>query len=192
MFTIYINAFVTGAIIMSFEMIGSRYINPFFGSGIFTWASIISTVLIALMLAYFLGGWVADKAPRQRVLGMFVFFSSIYLCIAPYFANPLFEFVFNSIEDVRMGSLTAALSLMALPIIGMGVYSPFAIRLVLNNTQNSGSIAGRVYGISTAGSIFGTLGTTFFLIPMMGTHNLTILLGAIGILSGLSLMARKS
>ena len=45
---IYLVAFVTGAIVMSFEMLGSRYLNPYFGSGIYTWASLISTVLAAL------------------------------------------------------------------------------------------------------------------------------------------------
>jgi len=33
--TIYLAAFVTGAIVMSFEMLGSRYLNPYFGSGIY-------------------------------------------------------------------------------------------------------------------------------------------------------------
>src|SRR5262249_37692385 len=45
---IYFVAFVTGAIVMSFEMLGSRYLNPYFGSGIYTWAALISTVLAAL------------------------------------------------------------------------------------------------------------------------------------------------
>ncbi len=39
---VYITAFVTGAIVMSFEMLGSRYLNPYFGSGIYTWAALIS------------------------------------------------------------------------------------------------------------------------------------------------------
>ena len=38
---IYIVAFLTGAIVMSFEMLGSRYLNPYFGSGIYTWAALI-------------------------------------------------------------------------------------------------------------------------------------------------------
>ena len=37
-------------------MLGSRYLNPYFGSGIYTWAALISTVLIALTAGYFLGG----------------------------------------------------------------------------------------------------------------------------------------
>ena len=67
---IYAAAFVTGAIVMSFEMLGSRYLNPYFGSGIYTWAALISTVLIALTAGYFLGGALADRIapPRSRCL----------------------------------------------------------------------------------------------------------------------------
>ena len=69
---IYLAAFVTGAIVMSFEMLGSRYLNPYFGSGIYTWASLISTVLAALCVGYFIGGWlgrplsVGRRARRDR------------------------------------------------------------------------------------------------------------------------------
>jgi hypothetical protein len=54
---IYIVAFVTGAIVMSFETLGSRYLNPYFGNGIYTWAALISTVLAALSAGHFLGGF---------------------------------------------------------------------------------------------------------------------------------------
>ena len=70
--TIYLAAFITGAIVMSFEMLGSRYLNPYFGSGIYTWASLISTVLAALCVGYFIGGHrgrplsVGDRARRDR------------------------------------------------------------------------------------------------------------------------------
>jgi hypothetical protein len=45
---IYLVAFVCGAIVMSFEMLGSRYLNPYFGSGIYTWAALISTSPLGL------------------------------------------------------------------------------------------------------------------------------------------------
>jgi len=54
---ICIAAFLTGAIVMSFEMLGSRYLNPYFGNGIYTWAALISTVLAALSAGHFLGGF---------------------------------------------------------------------------------------------------------------------------------------
>jgi spermidine synthase len=69
------------------------------------------------------------------------------------------------------------------------MYSPFGIRLLLQSAQRSGRTSGFVYGISTAGSIIGTLGTTFILIPSIGTRAITFTLGIAGVLSGLLLIA---
>ena len=35
--TIYANAFLIGAVLMGFEMLGSRYLFPYFGGDIGTW-----------------------------------------------------------------------------------------------------------------------------------------------------------
>jgi spermidine synthase len=185
---IYIAAFVTGAIVMSFEMLGSRYLNPYFGSGIYTWAALISTVLAALTAGYFLGGYIADRTVSAAVLGMIVCLASLYLLILPSFAEAILTFVLDAVENVRLGSLYSALAIMFLPVMLLGVYSPFAIRLLLQATQHSGTVSGTVYGVSTAGSIVGTLGTTFYLIPLLGTRSITLLLGAAGLVCGLCLM----
>ncbi len=185
---IYIVAFVTGAIVMSFEMLGSRYLNPYFGSGIYTWAALISTVLAALTAGYFLGGFIGDRTVSAAVLGTIVGIASLYLLALPSFAEAILGFVFDTIDNVRVGSLYSALAIMFLPVTLLGVYSPFAIRLVLRAAQHSGTVSGSVYGVSTAGSIAGTLGTTFFLIPMIGTRAITLFLGAVGICCGLLLI----
>src|SRR5207237_4369902 len=88
---IYSVAFVTGAIVMSFEMLGSRYLNPYFGSGIYTWAALISTVLIALTAGYFVGGSLADRTVSAAVLGATVLTGSAYLLFLPIFAQCLLE-----------------------------------------------------------------------------------------------------
>ena len=186
---IYGIAFVTGAIVMSFEMLGSRYLNPHFGSGIYTWASLISTVLAALTLGYFLGGALADRRPSATVLGATILVGSVYLLLLPTFANGLLELVLEAFDDVRSGSLAAAMAIMLFPVTFLGMYSPFAIRLLLRSPQRSGMVSGTVYGISTAGSIVGTLGTTFFLIPAMGSRAITLSLGAAGLVAGLALVA---
>jgi predicted membrane-bound spermidine synthase len=78
---------------------------------------------------------------------------------------------------------------MFFPVTFLGMYSPFAIRLSLHSAQRSGVVSGTVYGVSTAGSIIGTLGTTFFLIPTLGTRAITLTLGAVGLAAGLLLVA---
>jgi len=186
---LYVGAFLTGAIVMSFEMLGSRYLNPYFGSGIYTWAALISTVLAALTAGYFLGGIIADRTASATLLGTFVAAASFYLLVLPTFAQGILEFVFGANDNVRTASLVAAFAIMFPPVMMLGVYSPFAIRLLLHSAKRSGSVSGAVYGISTAGSIVGTLGTTFFLIPLLGTRAITLLLGAVGVGCGLTLVA---
>lgn len=187
--TIYLVAFVTGAIVMSFEMLGSRYLNPYFGSGIYTWASLISTVLAALCVGYFIGGLAADRYPSVTVLGATVLIGSVYVLVLPAFSERLLEFVLGAIDDVKTGSLAAAFAILFFPVTFLGMYSPFGIRLLLHSAQNSGRVSGTVYGVSTFGSIVGTLGTTFFLIPTIGTRAITLTLGLAGIASGLLLIA---
>jgi spermidine synthase len=186
---IYLVAFVTGAIVMGFEMLGSRYLNPYFGSGIYTWASLISTVLIALTAGYFLGGAIADRTASPKVLALIVIAGSAYLLALPAFAQPVLEFILDVIDDIRAGSLVSALALMLFPVTLLGMYSPFAIRLLLHSAQHSGRVSGAVYGVSTAGSIVGTLGTTFLLIPTIGSRAITLTLGAAGVVAGLALFA---
>jgi predicted membrane-bound spermidine synthase len=186
---IYVVAFIIGAIVMSFEMLGSRYLNPYFGSSIYTWAALISTILAALTAGYFLGGRIADRTVSAAVLGVIITIASLYLLILPSFADNLLKFVSDNVDNVRLGGLYSALAIMFVPATLLGVYSPFAIRLVLRTAQSSGTVSGAIYGVSTAGSIGGTLGTTFFLIPLIGTRAITLLLGAAGIFCGVCLMA---
>ncbi len=186
---IYLIAFVTGAIVMSFEMLGSRYLNPYFGSGIYTWASLISTVLGALTVGYFIGGWLADRTPSVTLLGVTVLIGSLYMLVLPSFAQPMLEWVLAGIDDIKAGSLLASMAILFFPVTFFGMYSPFAIRLMLRSAAQSGTVSGAVYGISTIGSIAGTLGTTFFLLPSMGSRTLTLTLGGIGVASALVLIA---
>ena len=190
--SLYLVAFVTGAIVMSFEMLGSRYLAPAFGAGIYTWASLISTVLAALCAGYFLGGYVADRHPSAAVLGTTVAIGSVYLLLLPAFSEQVVQFFAWQIDDIKLGSLAAAMAIMLFPVTFLGMYSPFAIRLLMDSKQNAGAVSGTVYGISTAGSILGTLVTTFFLIPLIGTRAITFALGILGLFGGALLVTAAS
>ena len=136
---IYGIAFVTGAIVMSFEMLGSRYLNPYFGSGIYTWASLISTVLMALTLGYFLGGWLADRTASLSVLGGH---RAGGLGLHAGAALVRRSRCSNSCSPIsttsRTGSLVASLAILLFPVTFFGMYSPFAIRLMLRSAAELG------------------------------------------------------
>ena len=186
---IYVNAFFLGFVLMSLEMLGSRYLNPYFGSSIYIWAALISTVLLALALGYFLGGALADKTPSPLLLGMVVLFAAYYIALIPLFYNQLCAYIYSVLPENRANSLIASLCLLFLPLLLLGIFSPFAIKLVLAHRANAGRVTGRIYGISTMGNIFGTLFISFFLIPLIGTRRITYVLSLINFLCAFSFFA---
>jgi spermidine synthase len=186
---IYANAFFLGIVLMSLEMLGSRYLNPYFGSSIYIWASLISTVLLALAVGYFLGGTLADNTPSPLFLGIVVLCAAFYIGLIPMFHNRLCVYIYNILPENRINSLIASICLLFIPLVLLGIFSPFAIKLILANNSNAGSVAGRIYGISTLGNIFGTLFTTFFLIPLIGTRLITYVLSLLNFLCAVSFFA---
>jgi hypothetical protein len=185
--TLYVNAFVVGGVVMGFEMLGSRYLNPYFGGGIGTWAGLISMVLCALTAGYFIGGNVVDRFPSPKVIAAGTGLAAIYLSVVPMSADVVMSAILDSIGDGPMAILLASAALLLLPLSALGMYSPVAIRLLIRSMHESGRVAGMVYGISTIGNIFGTLFTTFVLIPGMGSRAITYVAAGILVACSLSL-----
>jgi predicted membrane-bound spermidine synthase len=188
---IYSNAFVLGAVVMGFEMLGSRYLNPYFGGSVNTWAAIISSVLMALMLGYYAGGWLADRAPSARVLGTCIFVGAVYLGMTPILADFFLERIWLQLGDGLPALLTASCLLFVVPVLFLGMYLPFSVRLVLRSVASTGRITGGLYAVSTLGSVFGTLLTTFVLIPAVGTRAITYIAAIVVVISALSLWTVK-
>src|ERR1700733_14964772 len=95
--SILFNAFVVGGVLMGFEMLGSRYLFPYFGGGIEAWASLISTVLCALAIGYFVGGAVVGRYPSSRVIAGAILLAAIYLALGPATADLGVSQILNSI-----------------------------------------------------------------------------------------------
>ena len=182
------NAFFVGSVLMGFEMLGSRYLFPYFGGGIGTWAGLISTVLAALTIGYFVGGAVVDRNPSSRVITGSCAIAAAYLALVPISADPLMSAILNGIGDGPTAILIASSCLLLVPLSFLGTFSPVAVRLLLRSTEETGRIAGLVYGISTIGNIFGTLFTTFYLIPTIGSREITYVYATVLALCALSLL----
>jgi hypothetical protein len=169
-------------------MLGSRYLFPYFGGGIGTWAGLISTVLAALTIGYFAGGAVVDRRPSPRVIVASCAVAAAYLALVPASADRVMTTILGDIGDGPTAILTAASCLLLVPLSFLGTFSPVAVRLLLRSTHETGRIAGMVYGISTIGNIFGTLFTTFYLIPTIGSREITYVYAAVLALCALSLL----
>jgi len=169
--------FVVGFTLMGFEMLGSRYLNPYFGGGITTWASLISVVLIAMMVGYIVGGYLVDTYPSARLISIAAGLAGANMMTVPLFADSLISLILEKIGDGLWGVLTASFLLSFVPVALLSACSPFVVRLLLTDLRLSGRTTGIVYSISTLGNVLGTLVTTFVLIPAHGTRSITFAFG---------------
>lgn len=189
---ILLSAFLVGTAVMSLEMLASRYLNPYFGGTIFTWAALISVVLLAMMGGYFLGGYSVDKMKFPYMLELMIVIAGIYLIALPYFIDAILELVITTIDDVKAGALLGAFLITALPVACLSTFTPIAIGRTLKELSHTGRISGTIFAVSTAGNIFGTLMTSFYLIPNYGTRNLTQSISVLLLIALLIIFAAKA
>jgi len=178
-FTLEIVAFFCGAVVMAFEIVGSRMLGPYVGTSMFAWTSIIGVILLSLSIGYFWGGRIADRRPRADILSLFIFISALLIILTVLINKPVLEFLFSVIDNIHAISLISSLILFALPSILLGMVSPFAVRIKMKSPEKSGSTAGNLYAISTVGSIAGVFLSGFFLIPSFKISHILIMLSVI-------------
>ncbi|MCW3990219.1 MAG: fused MFS/spermidine synthase [Candidatus Bathyarchaeota archaeon] len=173
------NVFVSGAVVMALELVGSRILAPVFGDSIFVWGALIGVVMAALSLGYYVGGRMADRRPSYGVFSMILVSAGVLIMLIPLSSPLILEVVYLSGVGDKYGPIFASLLLLAVPTTLLGMISPYSVRMSAESIFNLGGISGSLYSISTAGSIFGTFFTVFVLIPSFGVRQIVFSLGVV-------------
>ena len=176
--------FVVGTGSLGAEIAAVRLLAPYFGASTVVWANTIGIVLVALSAGYWLGGRIADRHPHMRGLCLLSLAAAALLAAVPFVSGPLLDLGVTALDDASagafIGSLLAVLVLVAVPVLLLGMVSPWALRLAVRDVEGAGQVAGRLYALSTAGSLVGTLLSALLLIPLVGTRR-TFLVFALAI-----------
>lgn len=190
---LYFTVFISGLTSLAAEMAASRLMGNYFGSSNLVWASIIGLILIYLTVGNFVGGNWADRSPRYGTLYRILAWAGFSIALVPAISRPVLRWAANAFDSLEMGvlfgSFTAVMILFIVPIILMGMSSPFAIRLAIKDNQSAGSVSGRIYAISTLGSFIGTFIPVLLLIPLVGTFRTFLIHGFV--LLGCALVGLK-
>ena len=179
--------FCVGAATLGAEIAAARIVAPSFGASTVVWANTIAVELVALALGYWAGGALADRHPHARGLALLVVAAAGLLALVPLVAGPLL----TGTEDVLStftGSLLGVLALLTPPIVILGAVAPWAIRLRLRSVEDAGEVAGRVYALSTAGSLAGTFLAALLLLPLIGTRFTFLAFAALLLLAALPVL----
>lgn len=183
--------FVSGAAVMALEVIGSRIVSPYIGTSTIIWTSLIGIILLALSIGYWIGGKYADTHASYERLSTLFFYSSLlvsYVLLAEYISPIIAEMI----PDIRISALILGIVIFCPSILLLGMVSPLAARLRLNELTHAGETVGRLYAISTIGSIVGTFLGGFILISFFSSRTIVFSIAlALALLSLASHQSKK-
>lgn len=185
---ILIPAFISGCCAMVVEIAGSRAMAPYLGSTIYTWSAVIGLVLGALSLGYFLGGRLAEKYSGDRNKFSLIFLFAAFTTLAVPFmiavVAPLSLFL-----ELSIASILASIVLVPASIF-YGMVGPYAVKII-SKSDDAGRSSGEVFSLSTIGSIIGSIGTGFILVPVMELSHIFILAGLLMFICAIIVSGRK-
>lgn len=192
---LYLIASLGGLVSLGVELAASRLLAPYFSDSLPVWAAIIGLILLYLTVGYFLGGRWADRSPYPATLYEIIVWGAFLVGVVPFVARPVLAAAVEGMARLNVplivGPFAAVLLFFAAPVTLLGCVSPFVIRLLVDRVERTGEVAGRVYAISTAGSLIGTYLAVFVLIPAIGTLNTYVALSLVLLIPALWGLARS-
>jgi spermidine synthase len=193
--SLYTLVFLAGVGTLATEICASRLLAPYYGSSTIVWANIIGLTLASLSLGYWLGGRVADRNPSPLLLGRLVLAAALLVAVIPFVSSPILDVASSGLDEVSagavIGSFFGTLLLFAPPIVLLGMVAPFAIRLALVEVASAGQVAGRLYALSTVGSLLGTFVPALVAIPLIGTQRTLLVSAALLAAAASTMLGRR-
>jgi len=183
-------AFIASFCTLVIELVAGRVLAPYVGVSLYTWTSIIGVVLAGISAGAWAGGWLADRRPAPSTLGWLLIAAGLLsILIAPATG-------YLAADDgmlTRLGIATTLLQrvvvlsfvLFFLPSFFLGMISPVAVKLAVRELDTAGRVVGRIYAVSTLGSIAGTFVTGFYLVARFGTRTTLVGVGVVLIATAL-------
>jgi spermidine synthase len=193
---LFLTVFIAGMSTLAVEFTTSRMLQTVYGTSNLVWANVIGLVLLFLTAGYFIGGWLADRYPSPKVFYGLVTFAGFCSVFFLLLTSVLLRASASAMAALNIGAILSSLVgvffTLALPITLLGMVSPFAIRLAVRDVEEAGRVSGRIYALSTWGSILGTYLPVLLVIPLAGSRATAVIFGGLLLFTGLFGLWRSS
>ena len=193
---LYAILFLSGASVLALELLASRIMTPYFGVSLYIWTGILSITLIALALGYWAGGRFAAGRRAGNVARLTLLFglmpaAASFAIAAACLAYPwLFPKLAGA--DLVLGAFLACLVLLFVPLAAASAMNPLLVAILLTRggARPGDAGAGKVFFVSTLGSVAGVLATGFVLIHYLTNFSATLAVALLLALLSLASAAR--
>ncbi|MEM8857824.1 MAG: fused MFS/spermidine synthase [Chloroflexota bacterium] len=186
---LYFTVFTGGMSTLAIEFTVSRILQTVYGTSNIVWANVIGLVLVFLSVGYFVGGRSADRNPSYKYFYTLITLAGFCAIFFLLLSSVLIRQTANALASfngtVLIGSFLGVIIALAIPITILGMVSPFAIRLAVDDVAKAGRVSGQIYALSTLGSLLGTWIPVLIVIPLAGSRMTAIIFGSILFIVGL-------
>ena len=179
---------ISGFASLAYEVLWTRALTRFLYNSTYAFTTMLSTFLIGIAL-----GSAIYSAWLTRIRRPILLFAILQLCVGIGFL--LSSLLFRDLSAISAGLtgaeeitsfgksiftmfLRSALILF-LPTVFLGATLPLATDICTRGIDRLGFGLGRVYAVNTCGSILGSLGASFALIPLLGMRGSIVVLVAL-------------
>jgi hypothetical protein len=185
LFVFYAIIIILGILSMGFQLLASRLLSPYFGSGIDVWACLISTFLAAFSGGAMIGGWISslDMSSRKRWQLGWMLLAVGTLAITAGWGRGLVDSIALYMEPGMTAVLLSCIVLFFFPVASLSSFTPQCVQFLASRGTPPGKSSGIVYGVSTLGNIAGVMLTAFVLIPHLRVSTLLFVWLAVAVIS---------
>lgn len=176
-------AFIEGGAVMCIELCSAKILSPYFGTSIYVWAAVLGITLTALMVGYYLGGFLSAKTKKLNLIFWLMLIAGCLLTLTPIISKVVLPITINF--NLLLGTVVSLMSFLFLPLVLFGATSPLLINFLTKQAEESGKSSGTVYSISTLGGIITTFLVGFYMLPVFGIQKTLYFYGLLVVVSSI-------
>lgn len=165
-----VTAFVSGFVLMVYELAGARILAPSIGSSTYVWTSVIGIIIAALSLGYWMGGRVADSRGYMIDIARLCLAIGLSVAYTLVAYMTLLEWVAATFVDPRWQGVVASLLLFAPTSFLLGMLSPYLAKMNVRSLKTTGSSIASLSALNSMGGIVGTFTAGFVMFSYIGSH----------------------
>ena len=184
---------LSGFVAMAYEIIWTRVLQIQVGTSIYAFSIMLTLYLAGVGIGSIFGGRFVEK--HRNALSIFAY-SQIFIAFYSIFGIYMLAGWRPSADvlsgDFRFISMLVRPSLVIFPVtFFLGVIFPAVSRIYVRDEAESGRGVGRIYAVNTVGCILGSLVCGFIFIWLLGTRWTIIVLSAVNLMIGFSMLYRQ-
>ncbi|MHB9002745.1 MAG: spermidine synthase [Coriobacteriia bacterium] len=187
--TVIIAFAFSGMAALMYEVLWTRELSLVFGSTVYAVSMMLAAFMSGLSLGAFLGGRWADRTDNPVALfaklefgiGILGLLTLVIVQALPGIYFAVFDATRPPFAIFFLLQMALSFLVMLAPTTLMGATFPVVTKIATFAIDEVGQDVGTVYSVNTLGSIAGSLGTGFLLIPLLGVKATTVAAACVNI-----------